>query len=59
MASHLTLEFIGNKEAMFDLMTTRYPGPVAAKQIQIITPPPAWLAAGLRCLCWHAGMFDL
>lgn len=49
MASHLTLESIGNKEVMFDLMTTRYPGPVAAKQIQIITPPPAW----------HAGMFDL
>lgn len=36
-------------EFMLNLMTTRCSGPVAAKQAQIITPPPPCLTLGIRC----------
>ena len=36
-------------------MTARCPDRVAAKQAQIITPPPPCLTAGMRCLCWYTG----
>uniref|UniRef100_A0A3P9BP32 receptor protein-tyrosine kinase n=1 Tax=Maylandia zebra TaxID=106582 RepID=A0A3P9BP32_9CICH len=38
-------------EFMVDSMTAKCPSPVAAKQAQIITPPPLCLTLGMRCLC--------
>jgi len=33
---------------MVDSMTARCPGPVAAEQAQIISPPPLCLTVGIR-----------
>lgn len=43
-----TKEFIGRPSG------PRCPGAVAAKQAQIITPPPPCLTIGMRCLCRSA-----
>ena len=42
------------EEFMVDSMTARCPGPVAAEQAQMISPPPPCLTVGMRCLCWYA-----
>lgn len=42
------------EELMVDSMTARCSGPVVAKQVQIITPPPPCLTFDMRCFCWYA-----
>jgi len=51
--SHLTLEYFGIQRSSWwtDYKVTC---PVAAKQAQIISPPPPCLTVGMRCLCWYA-----
>ena len=42
------------EEIIVNLVTAGCPGPVAAKQAQIISPPPPCLTVGMRCLCQYA-----
>ena len=39
-------------EFTINSLTARFPGHVAAKQTQIITPPPLCLKVCVRCWCW-------
>lgn len=43
--------YLDRKTLMGDSVTARCPGPVVAKQAQIITPPPAWSTVGVRRFC--------
>lgn len=45
------LTFCYTEELLVDSVTVRCPGPEAAKQAQIITPPPPCLMVDIRCLC--------
>lgn len=36
---------------MVNSMTPRCPGPMAAKQAQIMIPPPPCFTVGMMCLC--------
>jgi len=48
MASRLTLEYFGEYGGVCYL-TARCPGPVAAKQTQIISPSPPCLVVDMSC----------